>query len=358
MAVNTAWIGRQTKVKQIGTFTVTMADVTSKFQLRIPDASGAYIQVGDATLTTATLTAAALVAAWNLAGGPFGRFTASNLAGVITLTSKNAGEPITVVSAVVGGAGAFGSASLTSVVANTSPNDFNDAVNFSAAATPAAGDTLVFDNIAVDALYNLDTNTSAIAAMLVYGTFQATVGLPKRNANGGYTEYRGRYITLKSTVTTIGQPDGSGSNLFMHNNGATAGTWNVYATGSNPESGIPAVLLLGTSASNVLNQAGGSVGIAYFANEVSNFSGGINITGGSCVCGAGVTLSGIGQSDGALDTTSALGTVTQKGGSHVHRAGNITALNLHSGTFELRAVAALTITDLTIGPAGDRKSVV
>lgn len=340
------WLGRQKKRKQIRTFQVTAYDAATTYGLGVPDSSGPTVTTIAAGSANATATA--LVAAWNaIAAAPFNRATASASTDTVTLTARTAGEPFTVAGFVVAGTGTMGTG--TDSTTNQSPNDVNDAVNFSTGAVVANGDTLVFDNNDVDVLYNLGASANTPDAINVFGTWNAGLGLPKLNRLGNYFEYRSRYLTLKATTVNIGSPDGSGPNLYMHDNGATAGTWNIWGTGSNPEAEVPCALLLGSSASNALNVMGGSVGIAFFAGETANFSGGLNITGGTVTCGTGVTLSGITQSSGTLDTSSALGAVAQQGGSHVHRAGNITTLTINGGTFELRANAALTITNMTIG---------
>lgn len=343
------WLGRQKKRKQVTTVQITAYDAATTYGIGIPASTGPTVTTIAAGSANATATN--LAAAWNLGtnGAPFNRVTASASTDTVTLTAINAGEPFTVASFVSGGAGTIGAA--TTSTTNQSPNDWNDAVNWSTAAVPGAADTVNLDDADVDALWNLDANTAVVTAINVFGTWNASLGLPKLAA-GNYWEYRPRYMTLQATTVNIGRVDGRGPNLYMHDNSATACTWNIWGSGQNPEREVPCCLLLGSSASNVLNQNNGSVGVAFFGGETANLSGGINLAGGSCVCGSGVTLSGITQTGGTLDTASALGVVTQSGGSHVHRAGNITTLTLNGGTFEIRSDTALTITNLTIGETG------
>lgn len=350
MATN-RFLGRQKKQYQVNTITPATITAGNTFTVTVNGKTFTFT----ATTTTVAHVVTGLVALLSASTEKdISEITWVDSTTCVTATSNVLGKPFTQSSASADGAGSAGHSNVTATtVANLSPNDLNDAVNWSNAATPANSDDVYFDDVDVDLLWSLGALTTTPTTLNVFGTYDAAIGLPKTN-DAGYTEYRADYLTLQPATVNIGTVGGDGPNLFKLNTAATACTLNVYATGSNPESGIPCVLFVGTSASNVMRVEGGSVGVAFFGGETANLTGGLTVVGGSVICGSGVTLGGaILQSGGTLETNSALaGTVTQDGGTHIHRSGTVTALVLNSGTFDIRAKAAMTITDLTIGPNG------
>jgi hypothetical protein len=315
-----------------------------------------------ATTTSAATTATEIATAWNASEEPeFAEVTAeATSGGALTLTADTPGKPFTVTVTTTesnGGAADAQTFSRAATQANVSPNDVNDAVNWSNAAVPAT------DNVYLDAgagnvplKWNLDALSAVtVTSLNVFSGFTADAGLPKLNTDAQqYTEYRPDYWVISFTTLNFGDfAGGSGSGRFKLDGGSVQSAINVYGTGSPSETGLPALIWKGTHNSNAVRIEGGSFGAAVFGGEAATIAT-LTVTGGSCLCGPGCTLTTIGLGGGgALDTSSAVGgTATVDGGSWTHRAGTLTALVLNRGTVELRNGAALTITDLTIGPEG------
>jgi hypothetical protein len=347
------WLARQKKTAQVGTITISTYDAATLYRAHVPTTAGPFAEgsLGGTTTTVAT----SLTTNWNAqTGGEFDGITASSAAAVVTLTADNAGDPFTAVAAVSGGAGTIGA--YTAVTANTSPNDINDTVNWSAGSVPAATEDVYID--AGDTDHSLKWNLGALSAVTLtslnfFGTFTGDVGLPRKNETGEHDEYLAEYLAISATTVNVNPYDGSGSGRILLNTGSVATTVNVYNTGSPTDTDLGAFIWKGTSASNAMRVEDGSVDVAPYGGETANLSGGLTINGGSVRCSSGVTLSGVTQNEGSLDTSSALaGTTTQNGGTHVHRIGTVTALVLNSGVFGIKSKAAMTVTDLTIGPSG------
>lgn len=346
MATN-RWLSRQKKTPKVYTIQITAYDVTTSYRIHVPSTAGPFaftLGTGGTVNTTAT----ALAAAWNAREeGEFSGITASAATDTVTLTADNEGDDFTVVSAVSGGAGTIGAVVIAT--ANTSPNDLNDSVNWSNAAVPGA-DNVYFDDVDGDVKWNLGALSAVTATSLdIYGTYNGSIGLPKANENG-FTEYMTDYLTIGITTLNINIVGGTGGSRIKIDGVAVASTVNVYSTGSSADADLPAFIWKGTNASNIMRIEDGSVGVAIFGGETASLAGGLTMTGGSLVAGVGVTFATITQSGGAMDTSSAITTKTQSGGTHLHRAGAITTLTLDGGVFDLRVKTAMTIGTTIIGP--------
>lgn len=221
------------------------------------------------------------------------------------------------------------------------PNHWNAAANWDANATPVDTDAVVIENSAQDILYGLPQSSIDLASLTVEPTYTGNIGLPKRNA-GGWAEYLEDYLTL-GTVTTLNIKGGKRVKIDVGSNACAA---NVYGTGTSPEQNVPAFLFKGTSSSNSLNVQGGSVGVAFFAGETADLTGGLRVSGsGSVVCGSGVTLSSttVSQDGGNLDVSSNLSTVNLLGGNFTNRgATTLAALTVNGGTYTCRSSGTIT----------------
>ena len=122
----------------------------------------------------------------------------------------------------------------------------------------------------------------------------------------------------------------------------------ILNSGTSERTGVPTILWKGTHASNTLSVSKGSVGVAWYAGEtatVATLSVGYrtNQAGdATVVMGAGCTLTTINQSGGSLETSSAVTTMNQRGGTWSHMAGAVTTANLDGGSCRYRATATLT----------------
>ena len=150
--------------------------------------------------------------------------------------------------------------------------------------------------------------------------------------------------------------EGRGSGRIKLDSGAGASTFNIYGKGTRAENGVPCVLLIGTSTSNVVRNLAGDVGLAFFGGEAMSLttlvSGDGPTSQASTVCGSGVTFSSatVTCNGGTLETNSTFATGVQNGGSWVHKLGTVTALTINGGTHYPNGGA--TYTTLTIGSSG------
>lgn len=224
---------------------------------------------------------------------------------------------------------------------NSGPNDVAVPSNWSTGAIPVAADDIFLQGSSSSLLYSL----SALAAVTptsitIDATFTGQIGLPYSNPNG-YVEYRPRYLqfTGSSGNVIIGRGSGSGSGkiqLDFQGGNYTAFIWN---TATSSETGVPALLLKGGSGATTLYVMRGSVGVAVFAGETANLSGGLNISyvtnvvgDATVTCGPGATLATINKSGGTLTVNSAVTTLTQYAGTFTQQKGNIATFNLYENS--------------------------
>lgn len=206
------WLGGAAPVTQIETITVANTWATGDTGTVTVNGQDLTVTVGTDDATTDV--AAALAAAINAAnatdslvndesrnrGGQeipeFTDFTAEASGSTVVLTGTYPGKPFTVsVGETTAGSGTLAT---TTTVAATGPNHFDNADNWSGATLPADGDTIQFDDGAVDCLYGLThlrTNTKAVHFVRTTD-YTGQIGLPTVNDDGGYPEYRTRFLQL------------------------------------------------------------------------------------------------------------------------------------------------------------------
>lgn len=299
-----------------------------------------------ATGTTVAIVCDDIVAALNALSSTdypeFAEYTFADATTAVTATAVTTGIPGTIsVSTTESNGGAADAQTFvaTHTTTGTGPNNWDNAGNWidetgASAAVPADTDDVVIEGD-VGIYYGLDAATTDLTSLTIPSTFLGTIGLPRRNQNG-YEEYRATYLSLTAATITIGQGASSGSGRIKINGGsAVATTVNVFGTGTPAERGIESFLFLGTNAGNVLNVSQGSVGVAVFAGETANLSGGLKVgyetnqaSDAQVRCGSGVTLATITQTGGELEVNSNATTVTRTAGTMTHRgASTITTLN-------------------------------
>lgn len=284
------WIGAQGDVPGSKVYTITAGSGTT-FTAKHNNKTATYLSTGSDTATTI---AAAIVNA--MLASPFGEIqelTPSNVAGVITVLGPSDGAPDTFTLTAAGGAG---SVSAPTTVAPKSSHDASDGVNYSTGALPGAADTLVFENSAVDVLYNL----TALAALTLTKVIRRTsytgqVGLT-RQSKRGYQEFRGRYLQTDAvTVQWDTSADDAGFNneakFFLQSTLAGTSTWIV--TGPTPgRIGSEIVDTYGQAGSSVLDVTGAGVSVARFAGQTATF---VSVLGANCALtlGPGCTLTAL-----------------------------------------------------------------
>lgn len=113
----------------------------------------------------------------------------------VTLTNSIAGEPFTLV--VTETTAGTGTATEANSQVATGKHFADNAENWEGGVLPVQDDVLVFDTGQIDCLYGLDyflTNTLE-TGFLRTTDYQGEIGLPEFN-DGGYMEYRTRYLSL------------------------------------------------------------------------------------------------------------------------------------------------------------------
>jgi hypothetical protein len=278
--------------------------------------------------------------------------TASRSGNYFRLTADTEGVPfaLTLSTTETGGGAAdaqtidgAASSAGTATTASAGPNDWGTAANWDINTLPADTDTVVIENSDQDILYGLSQTSIDLAVCTINPSYTGNIGLPKRNANG-YAEYRTDYLKL-GTATTLTVKGGKRVKI---NVGANACSCVVNGTGTSPEQGVPAFLFLGTSASNTMTVLKGSVGVAFYAGETSDLTGGLRLgsisnkeSDANVYCGSGVTLVTVTKDGGVLETNSNVTTLINNAGETKHMAGTMTNLTGTGGIVRYNSTGAL-----------------
>lgn len=310
---------------------------------------------------------------------PMNEIAATVNSSTVTFTHATAGKPFTLtVGETTAGTGSLGS--VTTSTAATGPDFWSNAENWSTGSVPVSSDDVVIDGRSNwDIKYGLDQSAVALTSLTIKNSYTKTIGLPeinKDNAAENYPEYRDTYLQVQTSTLTI-EGEGTGSGRIKIDLGsATATTMNISSRGNTAEQGIPALLILGTNASNIARVTRGDVGFAFYEGgsaHLATLDVGFedNQAGNSTVrCGDGVDLTNatVTQSGGSLtiETTTSSGTITQSGGTlyvlagahaqidvdgtlYYSGAGTLTTLNISGGTVDFRRGAqAVTVTNCVI----------
>jgi hypothetical protein len=218
-------------------------------------------------------------------------------------------------------------------VANSGPNDYAAAANWSLGAKPVNGDDVLASGHRVDMLYNLNQSGVAPASFKTDQSYGGRIGLPQVNA-GGYAEHRPTYLQTATPILTYA---GTGS-LARFDVGAAVLVATVNNTGSSSEIGLEALLIKGSAMSGVTVNKG-SVAVAVLGGETSALT---NATTNYITSQAGDAKLRLGEgctatttinaNGGLLETNQASTTVNNNGCVHTHRgSGGITTYNNKSG---------------------------
>lgn len=338
-------------VAQVDTVQITGNDASTTYTLTV---NGKTVSVpGNAS--GASNTASDLADAWNASTiAEFAEVTASVNTDTITLTADTAGKPFTAAASVSGGSGTIGS--VTSVTASDGPYHWS-AANFGGS-LPADSDTVVIRGN-VQILYGLDQSSIQPTLMQIIedSTGSPIIGLPYKNATGGYVEYRER--SLKIGPTTLQQQ--SRSTRIRIDTGTdqvaaevTAGTVNIA----------------GSNSSSTLQVFGGTVSVATEAGQTAEFSsivasGSATVNVSSSTTVATVRLFGtvsalvecalttLEMQDSPSVVVDGSGTITTanvQGGTLDHRSsGTVSTLNGGGGTVDFRNnLSGVTVTNANV----------
>ncbi|MCH9725553.1 MAG: hypothetical protein K0U86_11730 [Planctomycetes bacterium] len=245
----------------------------------------------------------------------------------------------------------------TETTASEGPNDWSIAANWNSNTVPVTSDTVYISDTDVSILYGLDQSAVTLAALHVEQTFTGFIGLPRTNSDGtnSYFEYRDQYLKIRATLINIGDKEGDGSDRIKIDLGSVQSTVLITDSGTGEDANTPAILLLGTHASNVIDINRGSLGVAYYPTEVSTiatlrqafFDDAASDT--TVFLGAGVTITDIIKTGGDLDINSATTTFRQDAGETTIHAGAHAALDVNDGTLNYNSTGTATAISL----AGD-----
>ncbi|MCA9014008.1 MAG: LamG domain-containing protein [Planctomycetaceae bacterium] len=243
----------------------------------------------------------------------------------------------------------------TTSTASEGPNDWSIAANWNTNTVPVSSDTVYISDTDQSILYGLDQSAVTLAALHVEQTFTGTIGLPRTNTDGAssYFEYRDTYLKIGATTLFIGEKEGDGAERIKIDLGTVQTTALITNSGDSPDGNTPAILLLGTHASNVININRGSLGVAYYPTEVSTiatlrqafFDDATDDT--TVYLGAGVTITDITKTGGVLDINSATTTFKQTAGTTVVHDGAHAVLNILAGLLNYNSTGTLTLANLS-----------
>jgi len=148
---------------------------------------------------------------------------------------------------------------LSSVVASSGPNHYDEPKNWLPVGVPITGDDVRFLSAGEDCLYGLNQTGVVLAFLRVSQAWQnRRLGLPRVN-QGGYLEYRTQFLTLGATSLVIGSGIGSGPSRVYLNTLANATALQMIDSGGSSDS-LPAVQWTGTHVSNSVVISAGDFG--------------------------------------------------------------------------------------------------
>lgn len=239
--------------------------------------------------------------------------------------------------------------------ASEGPNHWDTSENWNSNTVPETGDTVYIGDTNVSILYGLDQSAITLAALNIEQTFTGDIGLPRLNTDGAtaYSEYRDQYLKIGATLLNIGDKQGDGSERIKINLGSVQTTVLITNSGDSPDGNTPAILLLGTHASNVININRGILGVAYYPTEVATvatlrqafFDNAADDT--TVYLGSGVTVTDIVKSGGVLDVNSATTTFKQSAGTTTIHAGAHAVLNILAGLLNYNSTGTLSAVNLS-----------
>jgi hypothetical protein len=265
----------------------------------------------------------------------------------LTFTGDELGRPIGTVTVSV--SSAAGQVDSHTTTAETSPNHFSNAANWSGNAVPVDGDDVVFDHQAVsDCLYGLSPVSLTPATLTVTDGFTYAIGLSEVNTSMGvsFDEWSDTYLTVDgSTLCNI---NAASAGKIKIDFGSTVSTIIVQSSGQTDEPNVPPVLIRANRNTTTLTVQGGIVGVNY-ETKVTGSLDVISVIGDATVVSIGnsTTLVTLNVDSATVDTSSSCTNLYVAGGVVTYNSsGTITAAKIDGGT--LVHVNTGTITTLTL----------
>lgn len=312
------WRGTAQARAQVWKGTITTTTVGHVYEVSLADQDRyGIVEMFEFELTaahsTVTLAAEGFVAQWNADPRPnISGITASNVAGVITLTADVAGQPFV---AAADGSGTWADDGNT--VESSGPNDWNIPANWVNNILPSSGDVLYFPPGASALLYGLDNVGDSYSLRVLDGASYAI---------GRY--YGDELIPLSATFTAV---DIRGSGMVAIDMRASA-IVPVVDHGGSLANGRAPVNIMGSAMTGFDVRAGGvGFGVVPGLDAVFASSSNLRQAGGQVMLGYKATV-------GASSTW------TKSGGDAVAYVNVPTVVQRKSGTYRQEAGAWTTMT--------------
>lgn len=341
-----SWRGDAPRVAQVNTITPANVASTNTFTVTI---GGKAVTFTSSSNTAAHVTAGlyALINALDDDEYPeFAEVTWLDNTGTLTATAATAGLAFTQTSSASGGTATLVTSTTT---ANSSPNDWSVAGNWSGGAVPVNSDDVTIDGDN-DITDGLGQSAVTLTSLTIPSTFTGVIGRPVENETG-YIEYRKTYLEISASTVTIGRGTGNGSSRIKLNVGSVQTAVTVHKTARSAETGLGAFIFKGTNASNVLTAISGSVWVAPFGGETAVIAT-LRADDATVFCGSGVTLTTVTHSGtGSLTICSAATTINQNVGAgllYILGSGAYTTLNCYSSN-QTSYQSSGTVTTLNLG---------
>lgn len=316
---NVKWTGRSQDQAQVDTLTVTAVAVGGTLTATINGANVTYTCVTGDTTTTAAAAWYALLSA-STAPPEFRELTyandATNSPTVISITGPADGKPFTLTKSQAGGATCT---LVNSATAPISSHDVANTTNWSSGSLPGNGDTAIFEDSSVSALYNLSQFNANTVNVIRRATYTGTIGLPDTSVNG-YMEYRTKaFQTVGLTHRIECGPSDSAGQIRLQCMSASASTITINGS-TQGQVGSEVVHLWGLASTSVVNVANASVAISTDTAKTSTIAT-VNGANASITIGPGTTLTTLALVNCQASVQVGLTTLTQDGG------GTVTVLN-------------------------------
>jgi hypothetical protein len=355
MATRT-WIGSTQATFEVKTLTIGGTWVANDTITMTVGDTELVLTVGSTVTTTQIATE--LATAWNATTalgtgyaasvrGPnvpeMAKITATPSSSTVVFTYDEKGIPFSMSAAKVS---TSGTVSLGATTNATGPNFWSDADNWLEGSVPTSSDDVYVDG-PVSILYGIDQNAVTLTSLTFGDRWTGQVGMPDRNSEG-YGEYRETHLKISATTLTI-KGLSTRMRINVGSNQTAATVWN---SGTTATTGLGAINIIGTHASNTLTQLGGDVSVAAKDGETSTIAT-ITKAAGSLVTGGGVTLTNVTNTTGNITVSSSTtsfvsfdGTVTIKGGTHTLLVSDDGTVNVQAGTVTtLRNIVATVTTN-------------
>ncbi len=245
--------------------------------------------------------------------------------------------------------------------------DWGVTSNWSTSSVPTTGDDVVFNsgNVSVDA--GLTPSLVTYASLTITNDYTGLIG----------TETA--FLTINSTLLSIGGGDGAGSQRLNINLGTVVSTVDIISSnGTGSDTNRPPIRIICNNVGTDFFINGSSSNVGLFDEpDDTGAIGDLNMLAGSCITGSGITsytavnVSGSSTTltieqptaaqtitvDGGtvvVNGTNAVAAIVQRGGTVIsNTTGTITAYTLRGGTLDMQqSEQARTITTLTQSPLG------